>query len=253
MMRWRLGWMAALAVLAMGPAMAAEPEAFTPDQKRAIEVIIRDYLMNNPQVLDEAARALQAKRDADAEDNRNQMLASIRDEVIADKTLPTTGAKDADVTLIEFFDYQCEFCKGVFPNLLSILNDDKKVRYVLMELPILGPNSVNASRASIAAWRLDPKHYFDFHKAMMNTHPPLSNSTVMKLAAENGYNAADLKKEMANPAVDDMIQRSYHYAEELSISGTPAFIIGDRFIPGAVELKVLQRLLAEARGTAAAD
>ena len=235
-------------VLTAAPApRAAAEEPISTDQRQMIEQIVRDYLLKHPEVLEEATRALQDKRDEEARAGRSQTLAKMRDEIEKDPASPVIGNPDGDVTVVEFFDYQCGYCRSVLPSMVSIIGDDKKVRFVLKELPILGNASVLASRASIAAWKLDPGKYWDFHRALMGAKP-LNESTIMVLAAKAGLDRSKLRKAMDDPAIGEIIQRNYKLAEQLNVTGTPAFVIGDRFIPGALDEDSLKSLISEARG-----
>jgi protein-disulfide isomerase len=228
------------------PGGAAEQPIST-EQRQMIEQIVRDYLLKHPEVLEEATRALQDKRDEEASAGRSQTLAKMRDEIEKDPAAPVIGNPNGDVTVVEFFDYQCSYCRSVLPTIVSIMENDKKVRYVLKELPILGNASLLASRASIAAWKLDPGKYWDFHRALMGAKP-LNESTIMVLAAKAGLDRAKLRKAMDDPAIGEIIQRNYKLAEQLNVTGTPAFVIGDRFVPGALDEDSLKSLISEARG-----
>ena len=233
-------------VVIAAAALAAEP-AFTPQQKRAVEDVVRQYLLDNPEVLVEAIEALRQKQRADSARRQQESLASRRGELENDPTSPVAGNPRGNVTVVEFFDYNCPYCKKVFPSVRNLLESDGKIRYVLKELPILGPQSVAAARAALAIWKLDSNKYMPFHAAMMKSKGKLSEATIFDLAAEAGLEPAALSKAMAEPWIDEALKKNIELAESLDINGTPGFVIGNHVIPGAVDLKTLKELVAAAR------
>ena len=227
-------------------APAAEP-AFTAKQKRAVEDVVRQYLLDNPGVIIEAIEALRQKQKADSARLLQATLASKRGELENDPTSPVAGNPKGNVTVVEFFDYNCPYCKTVFPRVLDLLETDGNIRYVLKEFPILGPQSVAAARAALAIWKLDPKKYMPFHAAMMKSRGRLSEATIFDLAAEAGLDPGLLKKAMNEPWIDQALQKTLGLAEAFDITGTPAFVIGNHVIPGAIDLNTLKQLVAAAR------
>ena len=242
--RFLIALFAAVAIAAAAP--AAEP-AFTAKQKRAVEDVVRQYLLDNPGVIIEAIEALRQKRKADSARLLQETLASRRGELENDPTSPVAGNPGGNVTVVEFFDYSCTFCKKVFPRVQNLLETDGKIRYVLKEFPILGPQSVAAARAALAIWKLDAEKYMPFHTAMMKSRGRLSEATIFDLAAEAGLDPGLLKKAMNEPWIDEALQKNIELAESLDITGTPAFVIGNHVIPGAVDLNTLKELVAAAR------
>ncbi len=163
-----LGAVLAVCVLGASPAAAAE-DALSPGQQRAVEEVVRDYLRRNPEVLLEAIEAMRAKRDAEQQATVRKNLVSLRGDLENDPTSPVGGNPRGDVTIVEFFDYQCPYCKRVFPAVQTLLKTDGNIRYVFKEFPILGPQSVVAARAALAAWKLDRDRYVPFHAALMQS------------------------------------------------------------------------------------
>lgn len=227
-------------------APAAEPP-FTPQQKRAVEDVVRQYLRDNPEVLVDAIRALRLKQQADSARRVQDTLTSMRRDLENDPTSPVGGNPQGNVTVVEFFDYNCPYCKKVFPSVRRLLEADGKIRYVLKELPILGPQSVVAARAALAIWKLDSKRYMPFHASMMKTRGKLTEATIFDLAAEAGLNPAALKKAMTEPWIDQALQKNDGLAAALNITGTPAFVIGNQVVPGAVDMETLKEMVAAAR------
>jgi protein-disulfide isomerase len=158
------------------------------------------------------------------------------------------GNPKGDVTVVEFFDYRCTFCKRVLPAVRRLLRDDPRIRYVFKEFPILTPQSRIAARAALAAWRVAPETYFGFHVDLMSARGALGEAVILRLAANAGLDTQRLKREMQSPEIEAVLRRNAEIAQRLGIQGTPAFIIGERLVPGAIDLAQLQSLVAEARG-----
>jgi protein-disulfide isomerase len=236
-----------LAVLVAGsvvpPTRAAEP--LTPEQKQAVEGIVHDYLLNHPEFLIEVARAAQEKIKQDKAADARQAIAAYRKELLTDATSPVGGNPDGDVTIVEFFDYRCPYCKQVEPALEALIKEDAKIRIIYKEFPVLGAESVYASRMALAAAKQDK--YFAFHNAMMATKGQITEKIILQVAATAGVDIGKAKAEMTSAAVKDVIQRNYSLAEALDINGTPAFIIGDVLVPGATDIDGLKKLVADAR------
>ncbi len=233
---------AILAALPLRPITAAE---IPPEQRQAIEAIIHDYLMQNPDVLIEALRTAEDKASRDADAKAAVVLKDRRHEVFDDPTSPIGGNPQGDVTIVEFFDYRCPYCKQVQPALQQLLNQDGKLRFVYKEMPVLGAPSVVAAHAALAA-RLQGK-YEVFHAAMMATKGQITEEVVYKLAGSVGLDVERLKHDMTAPEIDRAVQANLALAKALDIHGTPGFIIGEHIVPGAIDLDALKGLVADAR------
>jgi len=221
----------------------------SPSEKRAIENVVRDYIMKNPVVVIEAIQNLQRREQQQAAERAQANLVKLRADLLRDPSAPVGGNPEGDVTIVEFFDYRCGFCKRVFPAIQEVLRTDKNIRYVFKEFPILGPESVAATRAALAAWFTDPKKYMNFHVAMMGSKGALPESRVMSFAAQVGYDTKTLKKAMSDPRVEAQIQKNHALAQALDINGTPAFIIGNEIVRGAIDLAEIRKLVSAARGS----
>ena len=222
---------------------------FSPAEKRSFEDLIRDFILNNPEIIIKSIQSLQARDKRDAQARSKANLVKFRSELFNDPATPVGGNVKGDVTIVEFFDYRCGFCKRVFPAVMKVLNDDKNIRYVYKEFPILGPDSVAASKAALAAWLTDKGKYEPFHRALMVTKGALPEQRVMKIAAKTGYDVKALKKTMADPRINEMIKKNFALAQALDINGTPAFVIGDKIVRGAIDLAALKKLISQARGS----
>lgn len=238
-----------LAFLGMGAAASAQS---APDAagltKEQVESIVRDYLRENPEVVIEAIDAYRAKQELAQEQQREQALAARRAEIFEDPMAPTNGVTDADVTLVEFFDYQCGYCKKIFPDILAVMESDKKLRVVFKELPILGPDSVTAARAAMAAHKQGK--YMAYHQAVMDLRGKLSEKRILEAAANAGLDMDRLVKDMKAPEVDEYLRANLRLAQEIGVTGTPAMFIGDQFIPGAIDRENLVQLIEQERKAA---
>jgi protein-disulfide isomerase len=233
------------AFLAFAPALPLGAAEITPEQRKAIEAIIHDYLMQNPDVLIDALREAQAKADSDADTKAAQVLRDRRHEVFDDPATPVGGNPQGDVTVVEFFDYRCPYCKQVHPAIQKLLDQDRKLRFVYKEFPVLGEQSDLAAHAALAA-RLQGR-YEPFHSAMMAAKGQINEEAVYRIAGSIGLDVDRLKRDMTNPEIDRALNANRSLAKALEIRGTPGFIIGDRIIPGAIDLDALKTMVADAR------
>jgi protein-disulfide isomerase len=225
------------------PAEAQEPP-LTEAQANAMRALVRQTLIENPEILAEAMQALQVKR---AEETRAAQQAAIRDRaadmVHADD--PFLGPKTAKVAVVEFFDYNCGYCRAAFPDLQATLKAHPDTRIVVKDLPVLGPDSVAVSRLALAA-RSQGK-YAEYHAALMTTRARLDETSALAIAKDLKLDVARLKKDAAGKAVEETLGRNHALAEDLGITGTPSFVIGDALFPGKIGPDVLSQAIAEAK------
>lgn len=224
------------------PAAAA---TLSPDQKNAIRALIRDYLVENPEIIDEAMDALREKKRLAKATRERQALSLYREALVSDPETPVVGNPQGDVTIVEFFDYQCGYCKRVFPALMKTVKNDGNVRLALKEFPILGPQSRFAAEASLAS--REQGKYRAFHMALMVVRGKLTEAKVMAVARSVGIDTGKLRKDMRATKIQTAIELNFKLADALGIRGTPAFIIGDRLVPGAISIETLRDLIAKAR------
>jgi protein-disulfide isomerase len=237
-----LGFGALLALLPPGAALAAD---FTPEQRKAIETIIHDYLTKNPDVLLDALQAAEDKIKGDARDKAAQALSTRRREIFDDPETPFAGNPKGDVSLVEFFDYRCPYCKQVEPALEALLGEDRQLRLVYKELPVLGADSVAASRAALAAKKQGK--YDALHRALMLLKGQINEAAVLKTAESVGLDVERLKRDMASPEIARALKANTELAEALEIRGTPGLVIGNEIVPGAIDLATLKQMIATAR------
>lgn len=209
------------------------------------EAVVRDTLRAHPELVLEALQVLQ-DRDADAEQaQRRAAIAAHRDALLNDPNAFVAGNPEGDVSLVEFFDYRCIYCRRSMATVAALLKQDPKLRVVYKEFPILGPQSVTAARLAVAA-RKDAR-YEALHDTLMTAPAPLDEDTVLKIAADLGFDRAALAEGMKAPEVEQILKANHDLARQLGITGTPAFIIGDTLIPGVVSLDDLKALVAGVR------
>ena len=233
------------AIVIAAPASAQQNETLTDQAK--MEQIIHDYLMAHPEVIIEAVDNYQKQQEKASAEKQAQALADRREELQHTAADPVIGNPNGDVTVVEFFDYRCPYCKSVAAAFIDLYEKDGKARLVLKEFPILGPESEFAAKAALAAQKQDK--YRDLHLALMSFKGKLTDDDVRQLAAKVGIDVAKLEKDMQDPAIVETINRNYALAEALGIKGTPAFIVGNELVPGAITAEEMQKRIAAARNT----
>lgn len=235
------GTLAMIALVAPSP----ESRALDPADKDAIEQIVRDYLRAHPEVIQEAMTELRRRQEEVRLAELRKLIEAHNDSLRNDSDSVIAGNPDGDVTVVEFFDYNCGYCKRSHPVVRKMLQNDDSIRLVYKEFPILGPVSLTASRAAIAS-RAQGK-YLIFHNALMELRASLTEERLMQIAAEVGLDLDQLKEDMQAPEVDKIIRRNHQLAQTLQINGTPTFVIGDNMAPGFLEMGQFQSLVDEAR------
>jgi protein-disulfide isomerase len=238
----------ALPAAAQDSAPASTPEGgMSMDQKGQIEKIVHDYLMAHPEVIKEAIIALQAKEEAQKADDQTQAVAANKDKLLSDPATPVAGNPIGDVTLVEFFDYHCPYCKAVAEPLAQLLQEDKGVRLVLKEFPILGDDSKLASKAALAA--AAQGKYWEFHQALLDHRGAFDMDTITAIAAKVGLDPKKLAADMDDAKTQPLIDSNRKLADSLDVSATPTFVIDGQVVEGAVPLDQLKALIKKARGS----
>ena len=236
-------WAAVL--LATGATTSRAQSTIAPDQRKAIEEVIRGYLLDNPEVLVEALDSLRRRRDDATTAAAQKAIREGRGDLLRDPGSPVSGRADGDVMMVEFFDYRCGVCRRVHRIIAKLLGTDDKIRRVYKEWPILGPNSVFAARAALASRRQGK--YFAFHDALMEFPGKLTNDEVIDQARKLGIDVARLKQDMQDPEISAILRRNLELANALKLRGTPSFVIGDELVRGGRDLDTLRQLIARAR------
>ncbi len=231
------------------PASVVSPSTPAENDVEAIEKIVRNYLMKNPVVIREAMQALQAQELKEKQERAANQMKELRTEILFDPGSPVAGNAKGDISIVVFFDYNCGYCKQTVPKLQSISEKDPLVRIVFKEFPVLGPQSTFAAKAALAASRQGK--YVEFHNALM-TAETTDEDSIKSISKTLGIDYSKLQKDMADPQIDEQIIRTQQLAGSLDINGTPAYIIGDRIIPGAIDAASMTNILAEQRQSAKA-
>jgi protein-disulfide isomerase len=233
----------AAALLVLLPWRPAAADGFTPKQRKAIEAIVNDYLTKNPDILVGALKKAEAELDRDADAKAAARIALNRRELYDDPETPVGGNPEGKVSLVEFFDYRCPYCKEMQPSIEKLAAADPGLRLVYKEFPILGPVSVTAAHAALAAERQGK--YEAFHRAMMAARGNITDATVYAVAKSVGLDLAQLKHDMQSPEIGKEVAANLKLADAIEVSGTPAFVIGDRLIPGEIDAAALKKLVAD--------
>jgi protein-disulfide isomerase len=213
-------------------------------QRETIENIVREYLLRNPSIIREAMQALQVQEEKEKQQRAANNLKELKSDLYSDPDSPMAGNPKGDVTIVVFFDYNCGYCKSTLPALQTLLSKDRSLRIVYKEFPILGPESQVAAQAALAAHRQGK--YGAFHQRLLES-ARASNHTIKSISARLGLNYATLLKDMADPKLQESLDRNIRVASALDISGTPAFIIGEQIIPGAIDLDSLAKAVSAER------
>jgi protein-disulfide isomerase len=229
------------------PKTAAAEAPLNSAQRKEIERIVQDYLLKNPEILVAMQNALEAK---EYEAQAKRIATVIKDnakEVFRPASSPIVGNNKGDVTMLEFFDYNCGYCKRALGDVTRLIEKDKQVKFILKELPILSKGSEEASRVALAV-KMQGK-YWEFHRAMLGSSGQANEASALRTAEKVGVDMARLKKDMASPAIQKEIEETQALAKKLGVQGTPYFLIADRIIPGAPDnlLDRMSKLIAEVR------
>jgi protein-disulfide isomerase len=243
-----LGAAALMSLVALAPVATAQPATFTEQQKQAIGQIVRDYLLQNPELLQEVMAELEKRQSEQQRVSQASALKEWRQTLLNAPHSIIAGNPQGDVTLIEFFDYNCGYCKRALSDVRTLAKADPKLRIVLKDFPVLGPDSVEASRVSLAVKnQLQGDKLFDYHTKVLETRGRVNGERAMAVAKEMGVDMARLQKDIESPDVRAALQENVGLGDKLGLTGTPAFIIGEEIIPGAVGLEPLKQVVAGVR------
>jgi len=246
----------ALAFLGAAPAFAAEAtpapvsssaDGLTPAQRADVEGVIKDYLMAHPEVIKDAMDELQRRQDAAAAAQQVSAISDNSSALFSSKRQVVLGNPKGDVTLVEFFDYNCGYCKRAHADLKELLANDKNLRVVLKEFPVLGDGSVEAANVAVAVNMVAPDKYWAFHDAMLTERGQANGEKAIAVAEEVGIDKAALMKAMQSPEVKATIAESYDLANKLALTGTPSYVTAKEVVVGAVGYDALKEKIGVAR------
>jgi protein-disulfide isomerase len=237
------------AFLAIATPQISQADELTAGQKSEVERILRDYLIAHPEVIQDAMAELDKRQSAaDAEKHKatiNQNAATI----FGSPRQVVLGNPDGNVTFVEFFDYNCGYCKRAMDDMLTLLKDDPKLKIVLKEFPVLGPGSVEAAQVAVAVRMQDKtgKKYLEFHQKLLGGRGQADKARALAVAKDVGLDMARLEKDLASAEVKATLQESFKLAESLGLNGTPSYVIGDNVVVGAVGLESLKEKVNTSR------
>ena len=225
----------------------AEPTVTPSDQsfQQAVEQVVEQYIRSHPEVIEQTLQALQTKREDEERERVRQVIVTRQADLLSDPNSPISGDPKGDVTVVEFFDYRCGYCKRVAGTVTQLQKDDPRVRVVYKDFPILGEASELAAKAALAS-RAQGKH-LAFHEALLASENEITKEELLRIANHVGLDTHRLQADMANPGWQAVIEKNRSLARELGITGTPGFIVGTEVVPGALNLNRLKGLVAQTR------
>jgi protein-disulfide isomerase len=244
-MRSLLAALALLAMLALSPSARADDAAFTPAQRAAIVDILRAALKSDPSILRDAVSALQEDEANIKQAAARAAIAKAGPTLTKDSGDPVAGNPNGDVTVVEFYDVRCPYCRKMLPVVAQLLRDDPKIKLIYKDIPILGPASVVGAKAVLAAQRQGG--YQKLHDLIMSGPPNVTEESLHADATRAGLDWDRLQRDMADPAIEKRLDDNLGLAHALGIDGTPAYVIGAKLLPGALDLAELQDAVAAAR------
>lgn len=232
-------------VSAVPPAEASAPSASVAG-RGDVEGIVRDYLLANPEILVEMQAALDVRERESQRIAQNETIRSASEQIFNASYDGIVGNPNGSVTVVEFFDYNCGFCKRAMEDMEAMVADDPDLRFVLKEFPILGPDSQKAHVVSMAFRNLAPERYGDFHRALLSSGRA-TEAAAISAAVGLGIDEAALREEMKNPAITSAFEQTYDLANQLAVTGTPSYVIGNEVVFGALGQAVLSEKVELAR------
>ncbi|MBN8970010.1 MAG: DsbA family protein [Rhizobiales bacterium] len=243
-----------LAPIAIACAMVTAPhvaaaQTFNDSQRGEIQKIMKDYLLAHPEILEEVSAEL-SKRQAAAEAEKHQVAVKKHSDLIFNSPRGVVlGNPKGDVNFVEFFDYNCGYCKKAMVDMLDLMKSDPKLRVVLKEFPVLGPGSVDAARVAVAVRMQDPTghKYLDFHQRLLTGRGQADKARAMAAAKDAGLDVARLEKDITSPEVNATLMENFKIAEDMGLNGTPSYVIGNDVVVGAMGREILSKKISEAR------
>jgi protein-disulfide isomerase len=240
---------ALFALALFGAPPSASAQSFSDTQRGDIESIVRNYLIAHPEVLEEAMAELSKRQSAAEAEKHATSVATNAEAIFNSPRGVSIGNKDGDVTFVEFFDYNCGYCKRAMSDMLDLMKSDPKLKVVLKEFPVLGPGSVEAAQIAVAVRMQDPsgKKYLDFHQKLLNSKGQADKARALAAAKEAGLDMAKIEKDSASPEVRATLEENFKLAEAMGMNGTPSYVIGKQVVIGAVGLESLREKIGVAR------
>ena len=248
-LRPRLIAAACAALLAIAVPQASRADEFSASQRGDIERIVREYLVAHPEVIQEAMTELEKRQTAAEAEKHKAAVKQYSENLFTSPRQVVLGNPNGNVTFVEFFDYNCGYCKRAMDDMLTLLKDDPKLKVVLKEFPVLGPGSVEAAQVAVAVRMQDKtgKKYLEFHQKLLGGRGQADKARALAVAKDIGLDMGRLDKDLASPEVKATLQESFKLAEALGLNGTPSYVIGDDVVVGAVGLDALKEKVNTSR------
>jgi protein-disulfide isomerase len=240
---------ALLALALCGAPPAALAQSFSDAQRGDIEKIVRSYLVSHPEVVEEAIAELNKRQAAAEEQKHEASVVENASKIFNSPRGVVLGNKDGDVTFVEFFDYNCGYCKRAMADMLDLMKTDPKLKVVLKEFPVLSPGSVEAAQVAVAVRMQDPggKKYLDFHQRLLGGRGPADKAHALAAAKDAGLDMTRIEKDLTSPEVKATIDENFKLAEAMGMNGTPSYVIGKQVVVGAIGLEGLKEKIGLAR------
>ena len=247
--RLRLTAAACVALLAIALPQGARADELSASQRGEVERIIREYLIAHPEVIQDAMAELERRQSAADAEKHKAAIKQYSQAIFSSPRQVVLGNPDGNVTFVEFFDYNCGYCKRAMDDMLALMKDDPKLKVVLKEFPVLGPGSLEAAQVAVAVRMQDKtgKKYLEFHQKLLSGRGQADKARALAVAKDIGLDMARLEKDLASPEIKATLQESFKLAEALGLSGTPSYVIGDNVVVGAVGLEALREKVNTSR------
>jgi protein-disulfide isomerase len=240
---------AAAMMLALPAATPTRAQTFSADQRQEIEGIVKNYLLQHPEVMQDVMAELEKRQKAAEAEKNRAAVADNNATIFSSSHQVVLGNPQGNVTMVEFFDYNCGYCKHALSDMLTLLKTDPNLKFVLKEFPVLGEGSVEAAHVAVAARMQDVtgKKYIEFHQKLLGSRGPADKARALAAAKEAGFDMARIEKDMASDEVKKTIDENLKLAELIGVNGTPSYVVGDEVVVGAVGLDTLKEKIAAER------
>ena len=246
----RTALLAAAAILLALPAVGlAQAQKFSPEQRSEIEGIVKDYLLAHPEVMQDVMAELEKRQQAAEVEKHRSAVEENGKALFSSPHQVVLGNPQGNVTMVEFFDYNCGFCRRALADMLDLLKTDPNLKFVLKEFPVLGEGSIEAAHVAVAARMQDTtgKKYIEFHQKLLGGRGPADRARALAVAKDVGFDIARIEKDMASDEVKKTIDENMKLADALGVSGTPSYVVGSEVVIGAVGLEALREKITAGR------
>jgi protein-disulfide isomerase len=249
-LRARLSVLPALALsLALPAALPAQAQSFSADQREEIGHIVKDYLVAHPEVIQDVMAELEKRQQSAEAEKHREAVVENKATIFSSPHQVVLGNPQGNVTMVEFFDYNCGFCKRALGDMLDLIKSDSNLKFVLKEFPVLGEGSVEAARVAVAARMQDTtgKKYIEFHQKLLGSRGAADKMRALAVAKEVGFDMARIEKDMGSDEVKKTIEENMKLAEALGVNGTPSYVVGEEVVVGAVGIDALREKIGAER------